>query len=96
MARIRARVVDRRKDTIEKATTELAQTEAAVVVEDLEVTKVMASSRGTVENPGEDVALKRALNRKIADAGWAMFVRRLGESLGPDRVTRINPAFAPT
>src|SRR6202011_3876717 len=43
------------------------------------------SARGTVEQPGHNVAAKTALNRKILDAGWRQFanmVRAKAEEAG--------------
>jgi putative transposase len=39
-----------------------------IVLEDLELTNMTRSARGTVECPGINVAAKQALNRKLADA----------------------------
>ena len=40
-----------------------------------------ASARGTVEDPGSNVAAKAGLNRVIFDKGWGMFRIRLGQKL---------------
>ena len=44
-----------------------------IAMEKLNVTNMTRSARGTVENPGCNVAAKAALNRKILDAGWRQF-----------------------
>ena len=38
---------------------------------------MIASARGTPQQPGTNVAAKRGLNRSILDAGWAQFTRIL-------------------
>lgn len=92
IARLKARERDRRKDLIEKATTELARTVDVVRIEDLRVKSMMASARGTVEAPGRNVAQKRGLNRAIGGQGWTMFAQRLEDKIG-DRLERVPAAF---
>lgn len=95
VARLRARETDRRKDAIEKATTDLARTADVVAVEDLRVKQMMRSAKGTIETPGTNVAAKRGLNRSIAETGWAMFARRLGDKIG-DRLVLVPAAHTST
>lgn len=92
IARLKAREADRRKDAIEKATTELARTADIVRIEDLKVRQMMRSARGTVEAPGRNVAQKRGLNRSIAETGWTMFAKRLQDKVG-DRLERVPAVY---
>lgn len=92
IARLKETERDRRKDTIEKATTELARTADIVRIEDLRVKSMMASASGTIEAPGTNVAQKRGLNRSIAKQGWTMFAARLGHKIG-DRLEAVPAAF---
>ena len=62
LARLHARVSDRRNDHMHKLTTRLVRENQAIVVEDLNV-------RGMVRN--------RSLARAISDAGWSMLVGQL-------------------
>ena len=39
------------------------------------------SAKGTVENPGRNVAAKSGLNKSILDQGWFEFKRQLGYKL---------------
>lgn len=91
IACLKAREKDRRKDAIEKATTDLARTADVVRIEDLKVRQMMRSARGTIECPGTNVAQKRGLNRSIAETGWATFATRLGHKIG-DRLERVPAA----
>jgi putative transposase len=77
LARLKARESDRRKDCIEKATTELARFVDVIRLEDLRVKNMTRSSRGTVERPGKNVRQKAGLNRSILAQGWGIFSRRL-------------------
>lgn len=62
LARLHARVADRRSDHLHKLSTRLVRENQAIVVEDLNV-------RGMVRN--------RSLARAISDAGWSMLVQQL-------------------
>jgi len=92
IARLRAREADRRKDWAEKASTDIAQRFDVIRVEDLRITAMTRSAKGTQDNPGRNVRQKAGLNRGILRSGWGLLVRRL-EQKAPGRVERITPAF---
>jgi putative transposase len=92
VAELRARQADRRKDWAEKASTGIARGFDLIRVEDLQITNMTRSARGTPENPGRRVRQKAGLNRSILASGWGLLVRRLEEKAS-GRVERINPAF---
>jgi putative transposase len=77
IAKLKARETDRRKDWVEKATTELARRFEVIRVEALDVEAMTRSARGTVEQPGTRVAQKRGLNRAIGRSGWGQLGTRL-------------------
>jgi putative transposase len=77
MARLRARETDRRRDWVEKTTTDVARRFDTIRVEDLNVRAMTRSARGTRECPGTNVAQKRGLNREISRQGWGLLVARL-------------------
>ena len=52
-----------------------------VVLEKLEVRNLVASARGTVEQPGKNVRAKAGLNRAILDQGWYAFEQMLAYKL---------------
>src|SRR4051794_38581529 len=92
LARLAAREADRRKDWVEKTSTDLARRFDVIRVEDLNVQNMTRSARGTPEKPGRNVRAKASLNRGILAAGWGQFVIRL-EQKAPGRVERVNPAY---
>ena len=92
IAKLRARERDRRKDWVEKTSTDLARRFEVIRVEDLDVRAMTRSARGTVEQPGVRVAQKRGLNRAISRSGWGQLVTRLRhKAFG--RVEQIPAAY---
>ena len=55
IARLRARETDRRKDWAEKTSTDIARRFDVIRVEDLQITNMTRSAKGTRENPGRNV-----------------------------------------
>ena len=60
-----------------------------VSVENLDVTSMTRSARGTAGAPGRNVRQKSGLNREIMRSGWGLLVRRL-EDKAPGRVEKIT------
>ena len=92
IARLRARETDRRKDWAEKTSTDLARRFDLIRVEDLQITNMTRSAKGTRENPGRNVRAKAGLNRGILGSGWGLLVRRLQDK-APGRVEKIKPHY---
>jgi transposase len=92
VARLRAREADARKDWCEKTSTVIARRFDVIRVEDLNIANMTRSARGTVAEPGRNVAAKAGLNREIRRSGWGLLVRRL-EDKALGRVQKINPAY---
>ena len=92
IARLRARETDRRKDWVEKVSTDLVGRFGVIRVEDLKIRNMTRSAKGTRVNPGRSVRQKAGLNRGILRSGRGLLVRRL-EQKAPGRVEKINPAF---
>jgi putative transposase len=93
LARLHARETDRRKDWVEKTSTDIARRFDIVRVEELQIRNMTRSARGTKENPGRNVRQKAGLNRGILRSGWGLLVRRL-EQKAPGRVEKIKPHYA--
>jgi putative transposase len=77
MGKLRARETDRRRDWVEKTTTDVARRFDTIRVENLNVRAMTRSARGTRDCPGTHVAQKRGLNRQISRQGWGLLVARL-------------------
>src|SRR5712691_1628043 len=92
VARLQARRVDLRKGWCEKTSTDLARRFDLIRLEDLRITGMTRSAKGTLERPGRNVAGKAGLNREILASGWGRLARRL-EDKAPGRVEKINPAY---
>ncbi len=78
---LRARSTRRHQDWQHKTTTALAQQYGTVVVEALTITNMTRSAKGTVEEPGANVAQKSGLNRAIAQEAWGRTVTMLAYKL---------------
>ncbi|CAO5158324.1 transposase [Frankia sp. AiPs1] len=92
IARLTTRDADRRKDWVEKTSTDLARRFDVIRVEDLRIRNMTRSARGTVEKPGKNVRQKAGLNRAILGAGWGLLVQRL-EQKAPGRVEKVPAAL---
>jgi len=93
IARLKARESDRRKDWVEKTSTDLARRFDFIRVENLKIQNMTRSARGTLKAPGRRVRQKAGLNRGILASGWGLLVRRL-ETKATSRVEKVNPAFS--
>ena len=92
IARLRARETDRRKDWAEKASTDIARRFDLIRVEDLQITNMTRSAKGTRGDPGRNVRAKSGLNRGILGSGWGLLARRLADK-APGRVEKIKPHY---
>ncbi|MET7659687.1 transposase [Streptomyces sp. NPDC005463] len=74
---LRAKATRRVIDWQHQTTTNLARTYGTVVVEQLNITNMVKSAKGTCENPGVNVAQKSGLNRSISQEAWGRTVTML-------------------
>ncbi len=77
IAQLDIRIAHCRHDFLHKLSTETSKNHAVIVIEDLQVQNMSRSAKGTVDEPGEQVAQKAGLNKAILDQGWGMFRRML-------------------
>jgi putative transposase len=94
IARLRATAKRRHVDWQHKTTTTLAQQYGTVVVEDLNIQNMVKSAKGTVAEPGTNVAQQAGLNRAIAQEAWgrttAMLAYKLARRGGT--LAKVPPA----
>lgn len=77
LAQLDVRIANCRHDFLHKLSTETSKNHAVIVIEDLQVKNMSKSAKGTVDDPGTQVAQKSGLNKAILDQGWGMFRRML-------------------
>jgi len=94
LARAHLKVRNIRKDMHHKIALQLSENQA-VVVEDLKISNMSKSAKGTLENPGTNVAAKSGLNRSILQQGWFQFINILDYKLARNgnRLIKINPQY---
>ena len=81
IARLHRYIADSRRDFLHKTSTKIAKNHSIICVEDLKVSNMSASARGTKEAPGKNVKQKSGLNRSILDQGWYGFFQMLSYKL---------------
>jgi putative transposase len=77
IAKLRATAKRRAVDWQHQITTELADAFSVIVVEDLQITNMVRSAKGTIERPGRNVRQKAGLNRAITGQAWGRTVTLL-------------------
>ncbi|TDO44511.1 transposase [Kribbella sp. VKM Ac-2527] len=98
IAKLQARAGDRRKDWVEKTSTDLARQFDVIRVEDLRVAPMTRRTKPKPdpERPGRYLPNRRrakaGLDRGILANGWGLLVQRL-EHKAAGRVEKVNPAY---
>ncbi len=87
------RIANTRNDYLHKISSELSKNHAVVILEDLKISNMTGSAKGTVDNPGKNVQQKSGLNRSILDQGWGEFIRQLEYKLAWNggQLIQVNP-----
>ncbi|MEV8371255.1 transposase [Kribbella sp. NPDC056861] len=98
IARLYARSSDRRKNWVERTSTDLARRFDIIRVEDLRIAQMTARPKPKADpgRPGRYLPnrqrAKAGLNRGVLSNGWGLLVQRL-EHKAPGRVEKVNPAY---
>jgi transposase len=98
IAKLHARAADRRRDWVEKTSTDLARRFDVIRVEDLRVAQMTRrpKPKPDPEWPGRYLPNRRrakaGLNRGVLANGWGDLVRRLAHKAA-GRVEKVNPAY---
>ena len=77
IAALHERIANARGDFLHKLSTDVCKNHALIVIEDLRVSHMSRSAKGTTEAPGRNVRAKSGLNKAILDQGWGEFRRQL-------------------
>jgi len=95
IAQLDIRIANCRHDFLHKLSTETSNNHAVIVIEDLQVRNMSRSARGSVEEPGTQVAQKSGLNKAILDQGWGTFRRMLDYKQGwrGGELIAVNPRY---
>jgi putative transposase len=91
-ANLKAREANRRKDWCEKTSTMLARSYDLIRFEKLNIKTMTRSAKGTVEQPGKNVAQKTGLNRGTLAQGWGLLRQRTGHK-APGRVEDVPAPY---
>lgn len=92
---LNARIRARRSDFNAWTANRLTRDHGTVVVEDLKITNMVRSARGTVVEPGRNVRQKAGLNRSIMSKGWGGFLLALQHKarFNGSQIVKVNPAY---
>jgi putative transposase len=96
LARDHAKDARRKNDTRRKIARTLADSHGLIVFEDLKTKSMTASAKGTLDEPGTNVAQKAELNRAILEVGWGTIVRYTAEAAARTGSTVIKVPAAYT
>jgi len=73
IAKLDIRIAQCRTNFLHQLSTDTSNNHAVICIEDLQVRNMSTSARGTVDEPGRNVAAKAGLNKAILDQGWRTF-----------------------
>ena len=77
IAKLHSKIANCRKDRLHWISNRISKNHAMIVLEDLKVSNMSKSAKGTQEEPGRNVKAKSGLNKSILDQGWSMFADML-------------------
>lgn len=91
--KVHHRIASVRGDFLHKTTTEIAKNHGTIAMEDLKVKNMSKSAKGSIDEPGTNVAAKSGLNKSITDQGWYEFKRQLTykQQWSGGKVVLVNP-----
>ncbi len=81
IGRLHHKIANIRKNHLHQISSTISKNHAIVYVEDLQVSNMSKSAKGTTEKHGKNVAAKSGLNRATLDQSWSEFRRQLDYKL---------------
>ena len=96
LAHAREREANRRRDCLHKAALEIVSSVGVIGLEALNLRALTRSAKGSIEQPGRNVAAKAALNRRMLDAGFGQLHRLIAEKVEETarRLVLVDPRFS--
>ena len=77
IAKLHYKIANCRKDFLHQTSSKISKNHAMIYIEDLQVSNMSKSAKGTAEQHGKNVAAKSGLNQAILDQSWFEFRRQL-------------------
>jgi putative transposase len=95
ISRLHCKIARIRHDFLHKLSNRLTKNHSQIVLEDLKIKNMSKSAKGTILEPGKNVAAKRGLNREILFQGWGLFATMLSykSKLRGGYLTLVPPQF---
>ena len=84
-------IASKRKTWSHKVSTNLSKRYETICIEDLKIKNMTKSAKGTIENPGKNVAQKRGLNRVIQNSNWGQLTSML--EYKAQKLVKVAPQF---
>ncbi|MEH8115951.1 transposase, partial [Gallibacterium anatis] len=75
IAKLHHKIANCRKDFLHQTSSKISKNHAMIYIEDLQVSNMSKSAKGTAEQHGKNVAAKSGLNQAILDQSWFEFRR---------------------
>jgi putative transposase len=96
LARAKEREANARRDWRHKVSRHIVDRYDLIVLEELSLSKMTRSARGSAERPGSNVAAKSGLNRALLDAGFGMLGTLIREKAewAARVVIGVNPRYS--
>lgn len=93
--KLHTKIARARLDFLHKTSTELVKKHDYIKLEDLKIKNMTKSAKGTIQNPGKNVASKSGLNREILLQGWGIFAKQLAykTTWNHGHLELVNPRF---
>ena len=91
--KLHTKIANTRATFLHQTTAKLSREHKTIVLEDLKISNMSKSSKGTADNHGKNVKAKSGLNRAILDQGWHEFKRQLDYKLkwNGGKIATVNP-----
>lgn len=77
IAKLHYKIANCRKDFLHQTSSKISKNHAMIYIEDLQVSNMSKSAKGTADEHGKNVKQKSGLNRAILDQSWFEFRRQL-------------------